>query len=150
MSNFLTDGRRALLAAFQADATLSAKVRTWFDWGPGIRRRYNLEPARCPAFSLAPAELDEDQIANVSAGFPQDLAVGIATDGADAEPCEELVAAAFDVIRAGSRTCLGLAADGITGLEVRSAQWAVIQEDKDPRPRWEAEIIVRVNWMRRT
>ena len=32
MSNFLTDGRLALLDALRADAAIAALVRTWFDF----------------------------------------------------------------------------------------------------------------------
>ena len=56
MSNFLTDGRLALLAALRADAAISALVRTWFEFGPGLIRRHDVEPALCPVLGVAPAE----------------------------------------------------------------------------------------------
>ncbi len=149
MACFLTTARLALLGKLQADATLNADIKTWFTWGPGIRRKHDLTPAVCPALSVAPAELDVDQSSNMAAGYPQDLEVGIATLGQDAAPCEELVAAAVDVVAAANRSSLDALA-GVTGVEIRSARWMAVEDEPKGRVRWEAQLVVRIQHMRRT
>jgi len=150
VTNWLTDGRTALLTALQNDATLSAAVRKWFDWGPGLRQRFDVLPAYCPIVSVVAAELDEDQIANAATSWPQDVEIGIATDGQDLEPCEELVAAALDVVQAENMTCLGLVSAGVSGLNVVSIRWHAEVDEKDARVRWFCALVVRIHWMRRT
>ena len=152
MACFLTTARLALLAALQADATLNAAIRTWFDWGPGLRKRYEIAPRNCPLLSVLPAELDADQFANVMARLPQDLEIGIAVDGPDVAPLEELVAAALDVIQAESRTCLSvaLAEDGLTGIEILRVEWEAVPDKDTGRVVWLAIITARINWMRST
>lgn len=149
MSCYLTDAREALLAAFQANATLGhPAVKTWYDWGAGLHRRFNLDPGYLPAVSLTPAELDEEAAQNVATGWAQDLAVVVATDGQDAAPCEELVAAVTDVVAAASGTCLGLSADGLTHLEILRIMWQAREDETSHRVRWQAEIVVRIHWLR--
>jgi len=152
MACFLTTARLALLAALRADATLLAAVKTWFDWGTGLRKRYDLAARNCPLMSVVPAELDADQFANVMAKLPQDLEIGIAVDGPDVAPLEELVAAALDVIQEASRTCLSvaLAEDGLTGIEILRVQWEAVPEKDTSRVLWLAMITTRINWMRLT
>jgi len=149
MSCFLTEGRRALLAALQVDPTLGATVKTWYDFGPGIQKRYDILPAWCPLLSLVPAELDEDQLANSAAFIHQDLNLGIATSGPDAGPCEELVAAALGVLDESNELCLGLAAQGLADLNPVALQWRAMPTEESPRLRWEAQITVRIRWVRR-
>ena len=148
MSNWLTDGRMALLTALQNDATLSGAVRTWFDWGPGLRKRYDLLPAYCPMVSVVPAELDQEELSNMADRWPQDIEVGVATDGQNAEPCEELVAAVLDVVVTENRSALGLAAAGVSGLSLVSIRWMQEVSEKDSRVRWLCALVVRIHWMR--
>jgi len=150
MPNYLTTARRALIAALQADPTLASSVRTWYDFGPGLRKRYDTQPSNCPLIAVVPAELDVTQIATATESLPQDVEVGITTDGQDAEPCEALVVAALDVVRAQRDICLGLAADGLTHISIQSLRWEALLSRKDARVRWDAIIIVRIHWMRRT
>lgn len=138
-----------MLAALQADATLSTKVRMWYSWGEGLLQRYQIEPSDCPLVSLTPAQLDEDELSNAARSWPQDVEIGIATDGQDAEPCEELVAAVLDVVLAQSDACLGLCADGVSGLNLVSIRWQTEKNQKDPSIRWVCILVVRINWMRR-
>jgi len=145
---WLTVGRKTLLAALQADATLDAGIREWFTWGPGIRKRFKLEPSVCPLLSLVPAELREDDLSNITDQFPQDVEIGIATDGQDAGPCEALVAAAVGVVNEENRSALGLSGEGLASVRVISVRWAAQVDEKDPRVRWLAEIVVRLMWFR--
>lgn len=145
---FFTAGRLALLEALQDDSTLTAAVRTWFDWGPGLRRRHDVSPALCPAVSVAPAALEPELITNVIQAVPQELEVRIVTDGQDAAPCEELVQAALDVLAGAAQTRLGLADQGLSTVEVRHVGWRAVPDEKDPRVRWEALINVRLHWFR--
>ena len=148
MSAYFTTGRTALLAALQAEATLAASVKKWFTWGPGLRRRYDIRPADCPLVSIVPAELDVDQVANVVKAVPQDLEVGMATDGQDATACEELVCAVLDVLAAADRSKLDLADGGLSAIDVLGVHWRTVESRKDARLRWEAVVHVRIHWLR--
>jgi len=145
---FFTAGRLALLAALRADETLAARVRTWFTWGPGLHRRCDVRPADCPACSVVPAELDVDQVANVVRAIPQDVEIGIATDGQDAAPCEELVSAVLDVLCDAARSRLSLGDEGLCSVEVMRITWRAAETARAPRVRWEARITARLVWMR--
>lgn len=148
-SNFLTDARTVLLTRLQVDGTLSTGIRTWYLWGPGLRQRYQIEPAMCPLLSLVPAQLDEEQLSNAAASLPQDLELGIATDGQDAEPCENYVVAALGVVRAANADNLGLAADGLSQLTLRSIRWLARPSKDGARVLWTALITVCIHWFRR-
>jgi hypothetical protein len=149
MTCFLTDARLALIDLLKADVTLAAAVKSWFTFGSGLLKRFDILPSNCPLVSVVPAELAEDEISNAAVSWPQDLEIGIATDGQDAAPCEELVVAALDVVLAANQSCLDLAGDGVTGVSVERLRWAAIETEKDARLRWEALITVRIHWMRR-
>ena len=151
MANFLTDGRTALLRALQDDPTLSARVRTWFTWGPGLRHRYAIEPANCPLLSLVPAELDQEQLSNAAERFPQDVQIGIATDGQDAEPCEELVAAALGVVDRANQysDLLGLSSEGLAQVVPVSITWRAVPDEQGARIQWHALLMARMIWLRR-
>jgi hypothetical protein len=146
MSNFLTDGRLGLMAALQGDAAIDARVRSYFDFGPGLRRRPALEPALCPALSLAPAEAAEERVANVEREVPQLLRVEVATAGQDVQPCEELAALVIARVNACNSDCLGLAADGLTGLRVRAVRWDALPRPEAARILWTAAIEVELLW----
>jgi hypothetical protein len=148
MSNFLTDGRLALLAALQADPEIDARVTTWFDFGPGLSRRRALEPAVCPAISLAPAEGSQAAVANVESEFPQVLRLEAATSGQDAAPCEELVALVVAQVAAARESCLGLAPDGLAGVGVRAVRWATHPADDAAHPIWKATLDIELLWRR--
>jgi len=146
MSNFLTDGRLGLMAALQGDAGIDAKVKTYFDFGPGLRRRPALEPALCPALSLAPAETSQERVANLEREVPHLLRIEVATAGQDVQPCEELAALVVDRVNACNEDCLGLAADGLTGLRVRSVHWAALPDEQAARIIWTASVEVELLW----
>ena len=148
MSNFLTDGRLGLIAALQGDPEIDGRVKTYFDFGPGLRRRHDLEPALCPALSVVPAEGAEGRIANVEREIPQVLHLEVATDGQDAQPCEELVALVLARVNACNETCLGLAAEGLTGLRVRAIRWSIVPREGAGRIIWTAAIEVELRWRR--
>lgn len=137
MSNFFTDGRLALIAALQGDAQIDARVKTCFDYGPGLARRHALEPALCPVLSVAPAQGVHRSVANVQREIPQVLHVEVATAGQDVAPCEELAALVAACVDTCNDDCLGLSADGLTALRVRNIWW-------DARPRQDA---VRIIWV---
>jgi hypothetical protein len=148
MSNFFTDGRLALAAALRADEEIAACVKTWFDFGPGLTRRHNLEPAACPALSVAPADSAEGYVANVERESTQVLHVEVATDGQDVQPCEELTGRVLSCVEASNGTCLGLAAEGLTGLRVRTVRWAAVPREDGARLVWTAAVEVELLWRR--
>ncbi len=148
MSNFLTDGRLGLIAALQGDSEIDGRVKTWFDFGPGLKRRHDVEPAFCPALSVAPAEGAEVHVANVEREMPQVLRVEVATAGQDVQPCEELVALVLDRVRACNEDCLGLASDGLTGLRVQRVVWSAVPREEAARLIWTATIDVELLWRR--
>lgn len=146
--SFLTTARLALLARLQADETLAANVRTWFDWGPGLKKRFNIEPATCPLVTVVPAELSSDLAANVVSAIPQDIEIGIATAGQDAAPSELLAAAVLDVVAAANADCLAMSGDGVHGLDVLRVDWQAAESTKAANYRWEVSITIRINWRR--
>ena len=146
MANFLTDGRQALLARLQANATLAAAVREWHEWGTGIIQRYEYEPASCPLCSVAPAALDNEELSNITDRYPQAIEIVILTDGQDAEPGEELLAAALEVIQVARADHLGLAADGLARVDPQTVQWQLWATERDPRPRWLIRLRVLLAW----
>ena len=148
MSNVFTDGRLGLIAALQGDPEIDSRVKTYFDFGPGLRRRYGLKPALCPALSVAPAEAVERRIANVEREVPQTLRVQVATEGHDVQPCEELPALVLDRIGACNRDRLGLAAEGLTAVQVRAIAWAALPDERSARLIWTATIEVELLWRR--
>ncbi len=148
MTNFLTDGRLALLAALRADAAIGALVRTWFEFGPGLARRHDVEPALCPVIAVAPAEGAPRAVANVEREVPQVLRVDVATAGQDAAPCEELVALVMACVEDANADNLGLAADGLAGLRVSGIRWATQPRADAARPVWTAAVEVELLWRR--
>jgi len=148
MANFLTDGRDALLDALKADVQIAARVKTWFEFGAGLRRRFRMEPADCPLLALSPAGGDALRTCNALTDLSQRLRIEVATDGQDAEPCEELVALVLDRIVACDSTCLGLAGDGVTGLEVEGITWRPVPAAGDARILWSARIDMAIAWKR--
>jgi hypothetical protein len=148
MSNFLTDGRLALLGALQADAAIGALVRTWFEFGPGLARRHGVEPALCPVLGVAPSESAPRPIANVESEVPQLLRVDVATAGQDAAPCEELVALVLACVDGANADNLGLAAEGLAGLRATSVRWTAQPRADAARLVWTAAIEVELLWRR--
>lgn len=148
MSNFLTDGRLGLIAALQGDAQIDSRVKTYIEFGPGLRRRYGLQPALCPALSVAPADGAERRIANVEREIPQTLRIQVATAGQDVQPCEELAALVIERVHACNHDRLGLAADGLTALCVKSIEWSALPDEHGPRILWSAAVEVELLWRR--
>jgi hypothetical protein len=148
MSNFLTDGRLALIAALQGDAAIDSRVKTYVDYGPGLSRRRSIEPAACPVLSVAPSEAQDYPVANVEHEVPQLLRIEVATAGQDVQLCEEIVALVLSRVHECNTDCLNLAADGLTGLRVESVAWASEPHDSAARLIWTAAITVRLLWRR--
>ncbi|MFW6189039.1 MAG: hypothetical protein ACOC7T_01280 [Planctomycetota bacterium] len=148
MSNFFTDGRLGLVAELQGDPEIDGRVKTWFDYGPGLARRHGLEPALCPVLAVAPAEGRPRPVANVERQVAQVLGVQVATDGADVAPCEELAALVVARVQAADATKLGLAAEGLTALRVPSVTWASHPRQDAARLIWAAEVEVELLWRR--
>jgi len=148
MANYLTDARRALLEALKADAQIAARVKTWFEFGPGLRRRYNVEPAACPLLALCPVDGAATRTANVLTDVVQRLRVEVATDGQDAGPCEELVALVLERIIACDESCLGLSDSGLAGIEVEAVRWRSVPNPAGGRIAWAAGIDLSLLWKR--
>ena len=148
MSNFLTDGRMALLEALRDDAGIASRVKTWFEFGPGLRRRFNIEPGACPLLALSPAEGDAVRTANALTDVAQRLRIEVATDGQDAEPVEELVALLIVRLQACGEDCLGLADDGLAGVDVEGITWRPEPDASGARVVWVAGIGVALLWKR--
>jgi hypothetical protein len=148
LSNFLTEGRLALLAALQGDDRLAALVRTWFDYGPGLLRRRRLDPALCPVLALAPAEGASRQATNAHREVPQVLNLELATAGQDVEPCEELCARVLACVDACNEANLGLADEGLTALHVSSMRWAYTPDSEAQSMTWSVAIEVELLWRR--
>ena len=147
MSEFLTDGRTALLARLQADATMDSTVRTWFSWGPGILQRFDILPVNCPLVSVVPANLPAEELSNIVDKFPQDVEIGIATDGQDAEPCETLIVRALSVVYAANRDCLELSAQGLASVRPVNCRWQAEPNTEDGRVMWYGVLNVRLTWL---
>ena len=62
---------------------------------------------------------------------------------------EELVALVLNRVRACNESCLGLAADGMTGLRVRRIVWAAVPREEGARLIWTAAIDVELLWRRK-
>jgi hypothetical protein len=145
---FLTAGRLALADRLQADATLSARVRTWHLWNPGPRRNGDTQPADCPVLGLAPALLEPEAAADAVDALPQDLTLTVTAEGPDAAPCEELVCAALDCLSAADADLLGLSAEGLIRVGPMHIAWRTHEHAADPRVLWQAELTVRLSWLR--
>jgi len=146
MSSFLTDGRAALIAALRSDATIARRVRTFFDSGPGVRRRRTLSPAACPVLGVSPAGAAVSATANVEREVVQTLQVEVATDGQDAAPCEELVALVMARVEACDESGLGLTASGLADVRTRSVTWSALPDPGAARVIWTAGVEVELLW----
>jgi len=148
MSNFLTDARTALLDELKDDTEIASRVKTWFDFGPGLARRFNVEPAACPMLALSPEDGEAARTSNALVDVVQRLRIEAATDGQDAEPCEELVALILECIKACDESCLGLGADGLAAVEVEGVSWRPVPAPTGARLIWTARIVVALMWKR--
>lgn len=148
MSNYLTDGRTALIDALKADADVDARVRTYFTFGPGLAERRALEPAACPALTVLPGGARPARVANVEREVPQALRVEVTTAGQDAAPCEELAALVLDRLRACDQDCMGLGAQGLAGVLAGPVTWHIRPAPDAPSPTWVATIEVTLLWRR--
>ncbi|MCD6416738.1 MAG: hypothetical protein J7M08_08605 [Planctomycetes bacterium] len=149
MSNFLTQGRTALLGALKDDEEINSRVRTYLAFGPGLKRRAELTAALCPALTLTPGRTDQAQVANVERELAQRLAVEVAVAGQDVAPCEELAALVLDRVLASSETCLGLSGEGLTALRARSVQLEAQPAEDAAHLIWKARVAVELLWRRR-
>jgi len=148
MSSYLTDGRTALLAALKADADIQSRVKTWFEAGPGLRRRERVEPAWCPAISVRPAGVRRTPVANIETEVVQSIRIEVLTDGQDAEPCEQLAALVLDCVKDRDQTCLGLADEGLAAVRARSVELAPMPNLRTARPLWSGAVDVELTWRR--
>ena len=148
MSNFFTDGRLGLTAELQGDPQIDARVKTWFDYGPGLVRSHDLEPALCPLLSVAPSQGAQAYIANLEREVSQRLAVRVATCGQDAAPCEELAALVVGRVEACNADVLGLGPDGLAALRVREVSWSSEAARDGGRLIWTAAVEVELLWRR--
>jgi len=148
MANFLTQGRVALLDALKNDTEIAAAVKTWFEFGSGLKRRYELEGAFCPLLALSPAEAQVRPVANVERQIPQGLRIELAVAGQDAEPAESLAALVIERLRACSRDRLGLASEGLASVSVQGIRWEAVPDRTGARLLWTVAIAVRLLWRR--
>ncbi|MFW6189902.1 MAG: hypothetical protein ACOC7T_05665 [Planctomycetota bacterium] len=148
MSNYLTDGRTALLAALKADADLQSLVKTWLEAGPGLRRREHIEPAWCPAVGVRPGGVRRTAVANVETEVVQSIRVEVRTDGQDAGACEELVELVLGCVRDADATCLGLSAEGLVAVRARAVELQPLPNARAARPLWRGTAEVQLTWRR--
>jgi hypothetical protein len=145
---FLTAGRLALAGRLRADTVLADRVRTWRTAEAAPRRHPALEPADCPALELAPSLLEPEVAADRVDSLPQDLAVTITAEGPDAAPCEDLVSAVLDCLTLADADRLGLADDGLVSVRQVRVAWRRYPTAGNPRACWQAELTVRLTWLR--
>jgi hypothetical protein len=148
VSNYLTDARSALLAELKADPAIDAAVRTWFEFGPGLRRRYAVEPAACPLLALVPAGGEAVPAANALGDLVQRLRIEVATAGQDAAPCEELVATVVARLWDADPGALGLAAQGLWSVEPGRIEWRTAPEPSAAGVVWIAGVDAILRWKR--
>jgi hypothetical protein len=146
MSNFLTDGRLALLGALESDPGIGARVRTFFRFGPGLGVRFDLEPSACPALCVTPDGATQSLVANVEKEVAQMLCIQVAVDGQDLEPCEELTALVLTRVSACDETCLGLASQGLTAVRAGSLRWSSLPGRTAARMIWTAHVETELRW----
>lgn len=145
-SNWLTDGRLAMLDRLQSNSTLSSTIKTWYEWGPGLIERFDpLDHAACPQLSVVPASLSEEEPTNITNRYPQELDIGVATSGQDAEPLEELVTEVLSEIAAARADGLGL--DGLANVELDRVRWAARPSEEGADIIWMASHIVTLTWI---
>lgn len=148
MDNFLTTGRTALLNALKGDPDISAAVRNWFDYGRGLERRPELEPALCPFLCVTPEEGEVHRVANVRRRIPQVLSVDVATAGQSAAPAESLAALVIERVRRCNENCLGLADVGLAAVEVEGVRWEAVPGRSAAQLIWTVQIRIRLAWRR--
>ena len=148
MANFLTQGRTALLDALKDDTQIAAIVKTWVEFGPGLQRRFQFEPAACPLLALSPADGDALRMANALTDITQRLRIEVATDGQDAQPVEELVSLVIERVKASAASCLGLAEDGLAGIGVERIAWRPLPDATGARVMWTARVGIALLWKR--
>ena len=148
MANFLTDGRTALLAALKGDAAIDALVKTWREFGPGLRERLAPEPAYCPLVALYPASGEVLPRFNAANEIAQELVVRIVTDGQDAAGAEEIAALIIARIDASRSGLLDLAGDGLKDMRIVSMRWEPAPSEEGPRLLWNVTVLVAFVWIR--
>ncbi len=150
MSNFLSDGRAALLAALKGDGSIVSLVRTWFEFNRDLIHRFDIKPADCTAYSLHPGRIVEpDDRYNAAYDFGQDIIVIVTTDGMQPDPCEELIALTLARVRAARDNMLGLASEGLKNI-VPSATLVPWEQETTARLMWQATITIQLRWIRFT
>ena len=152
---FFTEGRLALIAALKADEDLAARVRHWYEFGPGIRERYSEKAINCPLVRIIPDQVPFETNTNVLDEVNQDIEVYVATDSPDAAEVEFIAACVIDVMRRARRRgpeappdLLGLASDGLSSVQLRGIQFEALQSPEDARILWRCAIMVRLHWFR--
>lgn len=150
--SLLTDGRRELLAALQGDPDISERVKTWWEFDRRLSHRLRVQRADCTNFALHPGRVVEpDQRTNAGYDLAQPIICVITTDGQDPTPCEELVMATINRVRAERDTMLGLADQGLKnfGISAEMVPWA--SEDGGGEigelKQWQATVTVTNKWI---
>ncbi|HUS81922.1 MAG TPA: hypothetical protein VM013_01525 [Dehalococcoidia bacterium] len=148
MANFLTDGRTAVIAALQGDATIGPLVKTWRDWGPGLRERFLVDAAHCPLVAIYPSDATLDYRYDIGKDLPQDLIMRVvaAEHPADAE---EIIAPAITRVELSTVNMLGLVGEGLKDIVIQSWRWAAYRDEKAALVLWDVAVILRLLWVRR-
>lgn len=148
MANFLTDGRMALIAALKEDTAIAALVKSWQDWGPGLRKRFSVEPAYCPLLAIYPASGDLDYRYDIGKDLPQDIIhrLVVTENPVDAE---EIIVPIIRRVELSAQNSLGLASEGLANISVQSWRWDAWRDAKSALVIWDVTMIVRLLWIRR-
>jgi len=148
VSNILTDGRTALLAALKADMSIAALVKTWWEFNRPLIQRFEVEPAACTAYALHPGPIVEpDERYNAAYDLRQQVIVLITSDGQVPDPCEELVMLTIKRVRAcRDGGMLGLSADGLANLRA-GANVEPWEHPTSARLMWQAAMTITLDWI---
>lgn len=150
MANILTSGRTALLAQIEADTDIADLVKTWRRFGGGLLDPLDVDPHRCPIYSLCPGRVVEpDEAYNAAYNLEQHVLVEVWTEGDDPGDCEELVVLTLDRVRACRAAMLGLVDEGLARLsaDAELEGWKDLQEDW---LKWHGLVTVRLGWIRKS
>lgn len=130
-NNFLTTGREALIAELKADALYDARIKTWFEFGGGLKRRLLVDRAHCPYCAIYPIEGAEALDMNVLRRIPHFVQVEFGASRQNCSKVEALQAEFYEVLKAARTDNLGLASsNGLSAIQVHQVTYEM-RPDKD-------------------
>lgn len=128
--NFLTQGREALIEDLKASTLYDARIKAWFEFGGGLRRRLLVDRAHCPYCAVYPIEGEESFEANVLRSIPHLCQVEFGAARQNAGQVEALQTEFYDVLKDAREDHLGLTGEGLTAIEVSQTTYEM-RPDKD-------------------